>query len=111
WSRWPDGAPGAVAGAGRSRYSSRVCGVGRRAIGCVLRTGVEVCIVGRVAEPQGTVTVALFGSDSGESKMNFELRGSTQRCRVDIRRHGESQDEKCKQKRMPPVYVALFGLR
>src|SRR5699024_8420539 len=111
WSRSPEDAHGTFAEAGRSPYSSRVCGVGGRAIGCVLRTGVEVCIVDRVAEPQGTGTVALIGSDSGESKMNFEMRGSTQRCRVDIRRHGESQDEKCKQKRMPPVYVALFGLR
>src|SRR5699024_284045 len=111
WSRSPEDAHGTFAEAGRSPYSSRVCGVGRRAIGCVLRTGVEVCIVDRVAEPQGTVTVALIRSDSGESKMNYELRGLTQRCRVDIRRHGESQDEKCKQKRMPSVYVALFGLR
>src|SRR5699024_6802114 len=80
WSRSPEDAHGTFAVAGRSPYWSRVCGAGRRAIGCVLRTGVEVCIVDRVAEPQGTVTVALIGSDSGESKMNFELRGSTQRC-------------------------------
>src|SRR5699024_4351499 len=111
WSRSPEGAHGTFAEAGRSPYSSRVCGVVGPANGCVLRTWVEVCIVVQVAEPQGTVTVALIGSDAGDSKTNFELHGSNQRCRVDIRRHGGSQDEECKQKRMPPVYVAVFGLR
>src|SRR5699024_8724388 len=110
WSRSPEDAHGTFAEAGRSPYSSRVCGVGRRAIGCVVRTGVEVCIVDRVAEPQGTVTVALVGSDSGGSTRNFEFSGSTQRWRVAIRRPGESQDEKWKQRRMPPVFVAFCVL-
>ena len=108
WSRSPEGAVGTLAEAGRSPYPSRVRGLVGPANRPVLRTGAEVCIVVQVAEPQGTVTVALIGSDSGETKMNFELHGSTQRCRVDIRRHGESQDEKCTLKRMPPVNMALF---
>ncbi|WP_434594486.1 hypothetical protein [Brevibacterium sp. 1718] len=68
----------------------------------------DVCIVVQVAKPQGTATVALIGNDTGKPKMNFELRGSEQPCRVDTRWHSESQDEKCKQKLIPPVNTLGF---
>src|SRR5699024_12295366 len=94
WSRSPEGAVGTLAEAGRSAYPSRVCGVVGPASGPVLRTGGEVCIVVQGAEPQGTVTVDLIGGDASETKMNFELQGSAQRCRVRIRRHRDAKCEK-----------------
>ncbi|WP_166826184.1 hypothetical protein [Brevibacterium limosum] len=74
----------------------------------VLQVAADVCIVDQVAGTQGTAAVALIGDDASKPKMNFELRGSEQACRVDIRWHSESQDEKCTEKLIPPVNTLLL---